>query len=86
MNPSWNDLYDTLFLLEAAAVAAMGTATDANFANTDIMVIAVDDGTSTAVFQVSSGADNNAIEADEVQLLAILQNVTADLVAGDFIF
>lgn len=72
--------------LETAAATAMGTATNADFGATDKVLIAVDDGTSTAIFYVQSAGDGNAISAGEIQLLAILQSVTADLAAGDFLF
>ena len=74
--------------LEGAAGTAMGTATNANFANTDKFLVAVDDGTHTGVFHVESAADGNAIAAAEMSLVAVLEGVSdaTALVAGDFVF
>lgn len=74
--------------LEGAVATAMGTATDANFANTDKILVAIDDGAHTGLFYWQSAGDNNAAEAAELEMIGILNGVTdaTTLVAGDFLF
>jgi len=74
--------------LEGTVSTAMGAATNANFANTDKFLVAVDDTTHTGIFHVESAADANTIVAAEMSLIAILEGVAdaTSLVAGDFIF
>ena len=78
----------TITQLETAAVAAIGTATNANFANTDKILFAVDDGTHTGIVFAESAADGNAFAAAEVSVVAILKGVSdaTTLTAGDFLF
>ncbi|MDA9991102.1 hypothetical protein N9E48_09900, partial [Paracoccaceae bacterium] len=74
--------------LEISAASATDAATNANFQNTDKFLVAIDDAVHTGIFFVESGADNNAIEFDEISLLAILEGVTdaTTLVADNFAF
>lgn len=76
----------TLAALETEAGTAMGTATDANFVNTDIFIVAIDDGTDTAIFHVDSDGAGDAIGAAEMELIAVLGGFSGDLVAADFDF
>ena len=78
----------TIAQLEGTIATALGTATDANFANTDKVIIAVDDGTDTLIVRVESAASANAIADSELSLVAILQGVSdaTTLTADNFAF
>lgn len=66
----------------AEAVTAMGATT--KLADTEKVLVAIDDTEDTALFWVQQ--DSTAgILASEVTLLAVLQGTTADLVANDFV-
>ena len=76
----------TLAEVEATIGTALGIAADASFANTDKMIIAVDDGVSTFILRVDSAANGAAIGAAELSILAILVGVAdaTTLVATNF--
>jgi hypothetical protein len=76
----------TLAEVEATIGTALGIAANASFANTDKMIIAVDDGVSTFILRVDSAADGAAIGAAELSILAILVGVAdaTTLVATNF--
>jgi len=78
----------TITQLEGEISTALGAATDANFANTDFILVAIDDGASTMLVRVVSAANNDVIAAAELSLIGILQGVTdaTTLTAGNFIF
>jgi Ca2+-binding RTX toxin-like protein len=65
----------TIAQLETAISTALGTVTDTNFVNTDIVLVAIDDGTHTGIIRfVSNGSDNAS--SDEISLLGILKGVS----------
>lgn len=78
----------TIAQLEAAIGTALGAATDANFANTDKFLVAIDDGVHTGVVYVESAGNGNAIADGELSVVGILRNVAdaTTLQAGDFLF
>ena len=74
--------------LEGTIATALGAAADLSFANTDNILVAVDDGASTMLVRVVSAADGAAIAVAELSLVGILQGVTdaTTLAAGNFVF
>ena len=78
----------TITQLEGTIATALGTATDAKFANTDKVLIGVDDGTNTMLVYVESAGNNNAIAAAELSVVGILKGITdaTTLVAGNVAF
>lgn len=62
--------------------------TDANFANTDNVLIAIDDGTHTGIVRVVSAANGNVISDVELSLIGIINNLAdaTTLAAADFLF
>jgi hypothetical protein len=74
--------------LEGEIATRIGTATNANAANTDKVLIAIDDGAHTALVLFESAADGNAVAAGEISVIGILQGLTdaTTLAAGDFSF
>jgi hypothetical protein len=78
----------TIAQLEGAIATAVGAAADGDFANTDKLIVAVDDGTHTGIIYVESAANGNAIADAELSVQAILKGVSdaTALTAGDFLF
>jgi hypothetical protein len=74
--------------LEGTAITAMGLTGAADAAA--VFLVAVDDGTSTGLWQFTSGdaATDNAVVASEIELIGILTGVSdaTTLVVGDFVF
>jgi len=73
---------------EAKIITALGLTGAAS--TTDVLLIAVDDGEHTGLFQFTGGdaATDNAVDAAEIQLIGIMNGVTdaTTLAAGDFLF
>ena len=78
----------TIAQLEGTIATALGAAADLSFANTDNILVAVDDGASTMLVRVVSAADGAAIAVAELSLVGILQGVSdaTSLVAANFAF
>jgi hypothetical protein len=78
----------TIAELEGTIATALGAAADLSFANTDNILVAIDDGASTMLVRVVSAADGAAIAVAELSLIGILQGVTdaTALTAGNFAF
>jgi hypothetical protein len=74
--------------LEGTAITAMGLTGALDAAA--IVLVVVDDGVDTGLWQLTSGdaANDNAVAASEIELIGILKGVTdaTSLVAGDFVF
>ena len=64
------------------AIAAMGANT--SLADTEKVLVAIDDTEDTALFWVQQDGTAGLV-ASEVNLLAVLQGTVADLVATDFV-
>jgi len=73
---------------EAKIITALGLTGAAS--TTDILLIAIDDGEHTGLFEFTGGdaATDDAVDASEIELIGILNGVTdaTTLVAGDFLF
>ncbi len=78
----------TIAQLEGTIATALGTATDGNFANTDNVLVAIDDGVSTMIVRVVSAANGNAIGDAEISLIGIISGLAdaTTLAAANFIF
>jgi Ca2+-binding RTX toxin-like protein len=78
----------TIAELEAAIGTALGAATDASFANTDFVLIAIDDGVHTGLVRVVSAGNGDVIGLAELSLIGIVSGLTdaTTLVAADFLF
>lgn len=78
----------TIAELEGTIATALGAAADLSFANTDKILVAIDDGTHTGIVFIESAADGAAIAVAELSLVGIISSHAdaTTLVAGDFLF